>query len=211
MLGLLRVGATKAGHLAPAMTKQVPSINLAKKQGNSSLDTILHWAITGGRFIVILTETIALAAFLYRFTLDRQIVDWHDKIKSKTAIVSAFKTQEDTYRGLQDRLQEAKQIDQASPALPTLFSSLVDAARGKVTYNTLILSQQTLRIEITATSVASLDAFVNTLRTNHYLHDVSIDKIENRTSEASILVAISASVGDLPKMPVVTGAPEIGQ
>jgi Tfp pilus assembly protein PilN len=193
------------------MAKQVLSINLAKKQGNTSLDTILHWAITGGRFIVILTETVALGAFLYRFALDRQIVDWHDKIKSKTAIVNAFKTQEDTYRGLQDRLQQAKQLDQAAPAMPTLFTTLVDAARGKVTYNTLMLSQQTLRLEIAATSVASLDAFVNILRANKNLHDVSIDKIENRTSEASIIVAISANVDGLPKLPVVTGAPAQGQ
>jgi hypothetical protein len=71
-------------------------INLLKKKSNRSLDVFVRWAITGGRFLVILTETIALGAFLFRFNLDRQIVDLSDRIK--VARLSVVQSNEEKYR-----------------------------------------------------------------------------------------------------------------
>jgi len=108
------------------------TINLAKKKGTPSLDVFLSWAITGGRFIVILTETIALAAFLYRFSLDRQIVDLHDQISQKQKIVAAFATDEVLYRNLQDRLNQTETLTQGISNTPDLFSTIQSIAQKNV-------------------------------------------------------------------------------
>ena len=41
-----------------------------------------EWAVNFGRIIIVLTELIALSALGYRFYIDRQIIDLHQKIKS---------------------------------------------------------------------------------------------------------------------------------
>lgn len=170
------------------------NINLLKKKGNTTFDTFLHWAITGGRFIVILTETVALASFLYRFTLDRQLVDLRDQIESKAAIVSSLKTQEDSYRSVQNRIKDAKEITTTSQKPAELLNTLVEVARGKVVFQSLTIGDNKIHMDITTNSGTLLDSFIATLRLNDQLENVSIDRIENRTTTAVIAVSISAQV-----------------
>lgn len=181
------------------MDKQPASINLLKKQGNSTLDTILHFAVTGGRFIIIFTETIALAAFLYRFTLDRQIIDLRDEIRANAAIVSQYEPLEQEYRGIQDRIQQAGVLSKEAPMLPGLFSGIIEKGNGNVTFTSLLISVDTIRMEADASSVASLNKFVTALRSDPLIEEVSIDRIENRTSNALISVTISAQIKGVKK------------
>ena len=182
------------------MDKQPASINLLKKPGNSTLDTILHFAVTGGRFIIILTETIALAAFLYRFTLDRQIIDLRDEIRANAAIVSQYESLEQDYRGIQDRIQQAGVLSKEAPMLPGLFSGIIEKGNGRVTFTSVLISVDTIRMEADASSVAALNEFVTALRSDPLIEEVSIDRIENRTSNALISVAISAQIKGVKKV-----------
>lgn len=176
------------------MDNQPQNINLLKKQGNSTLDTILHFAVTGGRFIVLLTEMIALLAFLYRFTLDRQIIDLNDEIKANQAIVAQYGPLELEYRDIQDRIQTAKTLDQEASVMPTLFTQIISKGEGIVTFTSLLISTDSIRVEADTNSVASLNTFVMALRSNPLIEEVSIDRIDNRTSNALITVAISAEL-----------------
>lgn len=176
------------------MDKQLHNINLLKKQGDSPLDTILHFAVTGGRFIVLLTEMIALMAFLYRFTLDRQIIDLNDEIKANQAIVAQYEPLELDYRNLQDRIQTIKTLDQEAPIMPNLFTQIMSKGEGIVTFTSLLISSDSIRVEADTSSVASLNTFVMALRSDPLIKEVSIDRIDNRTSNALITVAISAEL-----------------
>ena len=56
------------------------SIDLVK--GKSSLgDNVITWALGFGRFLIIAVEIVAFSAFIYRFVLDRELVDLNDKIR----------------------------------------------------------------------------------------------------------------------------------
>ncbi|MDE2025485.1 MAG: hypothetical protein KGJ07_03255, partial [Patescibacteria group bacterium] len=77
------------------------TINLVRGRRPRVLDQFVGWALTIGRVVVILTELIALGAFLYRFGLDRQLVDLHDKIAQEQSIVDLLKQNENSYRNLQ--------------------------------------------------------------------------------------------------------------
>ena len=85
------------------MQKKPISINLLKQQ-TSLVDRFIDWALTIGRLLVILTEIVALSAFIYRFSLDRQLIDLHSKITQEQAIANYLNNNEKKYRNLQDRL-----------------------------------------------------------------------------------------------------------
>lgn len=190
------------------MEKQISlNVNLLKKKGTPSIDIFIHWAITGGRFIVILTEAIALAAFLYRFTLDRQIVDFHDKIKAKQVIVNALETQETTYRQLQERLLQTKQLSNNLSFTGGLFTHITTTANNSnVTFKALDVTTETAHIEVFTSNITSLKQFVNQLQNLKELQDISIDRIEDRTTSAQITAVISAHVIS-PKENIVGVAP----
>lgn len=171
------------------------TINLLKKKKTPSLDIILHWAITGGRFLVIVTETIALAAFLYRFTLDRQIIDLHENIKAKQTIVLRLRGQENSYRELQERLIQAQQLSQTVSFIPDLFSRVsLLAQKNNLSIKSFFLAEKTFHMEIIAVNVQNVKSFVTDLQNLKELKDISIDRIENRSATAQIAAVLSAEV-----------------
>lgn len=171
-----------------------PAINLFKSRKKNFLDRFIKWALTIGRIVVILTEGIALAAFLYRFSLDQQLIDLNDKIVQKQAIVKLLKNNEDIFRNLQDRLTTAKKLTQGGKDITVLTNSILTFSSSDFTINNFFLSGDQIKIDANAQSVSSLTSFVNTLKGNSKIASVSIDKIENRITSGTIIVGISATV-----------------
>lgn len=169
-----------------------PSINLLKKEEQSFLDRFIHWSLTIGRYIVILTETIALSAFLYRFTLDRQLIDLHDTIKQKQAVINLLKTNEETYRSVQDRIAIAGALSTTGNQTITLIQEILNFVPPEMIVNTITFTGERMRIEARVQSVGALSGFIKKLREYEPIASVSLDQLENKTSSATIVVNITA-------------------
>lgn len=169
----------------------LPSINLLRGREKGFFDRFLGWALTIGRVLVILTETIALSAFIYRFSLDRQLIDLHDEIKQKQAIVELLKNNEGKYRNLQERLTTIATLAKEASKTTTVFTDIVSFAPRDVALNALAFSQDSIKIDANASSVASLTSLVKSLRVYPQVTAVSIDKVENKAVSATIAVSIT--------------------
>ncbi len=176
------------------MAEKKKSINLIPHKGEGFFDQFFDWALTIGRLLIILTETLALGTFLYRFSLDMKITDLHDLIKNQSAIVSQFKSTEDTARNLQARLALAKKYDQAGGITPGVFADIIEAGRGIVTFRNLLVSEKGVKIEVQASNSNALSTFVQKLKNYPSLNSVNIGAIENKTSSALIYMNITAQV-----------------
>ena len=177
------------GKFASAM----PSINLAKKKG-IWIDTFIFWALNIGRVIIIITEGIALVAFLSRFSLDKQIIDLHGKIKQEQAIVALLKHNEETYRNLQDRLALIDTLDKQSNQQTKLYFTFLGLLPSNVQINRYDFTSKKIQFEVYAQSTSALGEFINNLKKNSLVTSISIDKIENRVSDATIVMAITANL-----------------
>lgn len=171
-----------------------PSINLLGNRQESIFEKFIDWALTIGRLVVILTEVIALSAFFYRFTLDRQLIDLHSKIKQETAIVSYLKDREETYRNLQDRLSVVSTFSSSEEKKIKTFNDVIGLATGGMTFNQLVLTKTHIQIAATFQYISSLTSFVNSLKKYPDVESVSIDKIENKLSNALISVSITVNL-----------------
>lgn len=176
------------------MPKNGVSIDLLQKQKGKGLDRFLNWALTIGRVLVILTESVALIAFLYRFSLDQQIIDLHTRIKQEQAIVVALKNSEATYRNLQDRLLLASTIIDNNSKRKKIYDDILSLAPQGFVFKTLSLYSDRIQMEASVNSVYAFSNFVNSLRSYPAIENVSIDKIENKTADASINVSITAAL-----------------
>ena len=175
------------------MQKNSPSINLLKRK-TSLVDRFVNWALTVGRLLVILTEIVALSAFIYRFSLDRQLIDLHSKITQEQAIVNYLKDNEQTYRNLQDRLATAANYSTLGVNRFKIFSDIVGFTPEGMSFNNLSLYENRIRIDANVDSVSSLSIFVNSLKNYSAIDTVSIDKIENKPSSAVITISITAAL-----------------
>ncbi|MBI1982296.1 MAG: hypothetical protein HYY87_03730 [Candidatus Levybacteria bacterium] len=167
------------------------AINLVKGQDKGFLDKFINWALTVGRLVVILTELVALLAFLYRFSLDRQLIDLHDQISQKQAVVKLLKQNEDAYRSIQERLFLTSTLIKSGQETTQIFSDILNFAPPDFTFNNILLSQDTVRIDASAQSVSSLTGFIRDIKSYKKTSSVSLDKIENKTVGSAIAVSIT--------------------
>lgn len=174
------------------MAKPSASINLLANR-EKTLDLIVNWALTIGRVLVIVVEVVAIAAFLYRFSLDNQLQDLRTKIKQAQAIVIYQKDSENKYRNLQDRLAVASTFSDTSNKEVKIFKDIASFAPSGFSFRILDVSEQKLQIEATVNSVSALSSFVDKLKNYAPVDSVSLDKIENNTSNATISVGITAT------------------
>lgn len=176
------------------MAKSPASINLLQKK-RATGDIILEWALTTGRFIIILTETIALAAFVYRFTLDRQIIDLHDKIKQKQAIVDYYKDNETQYRQLQAKLNTLASLNSQTTQTPTLVSDMVQLATGKVILQNLTVTPTHVQITASTTTIGLMNSYVNSLKDYQGVLGVDVSQVENKPDTGLITLTIDVTIG----------------
>lgn len=175
------------------MSNKSPAINLLKTGKVNILDKFIEWALTIGRIVVIVTEITALSAFLYRFSLDRQLIDLHDEIELKNTYVKALKTNEEKYRNLQERLALSSTLGTNAIETVQIFKDIIGLAPNDFTINNLNVSAEGVRLDADVRSVISLTNFINSLKKYPHVESVSLDTIENKTSRATIAVSISAS------------------
>lgn len=180
------------------MAETVPSINLLPKKDGGFLNQFFTWTLSIGRLLIIITEFVALATFLYRFGLDMQIVDLHDKIKSQALIVENFKTSEDSFRSLQQRLALIKTYDSIGNRTHSIFTDIANAGKGKVTFTTLTVNPDNAKIEAQVISSQALSQFIKTLQNQPTITSVSVDKVENATSKGLIIVSLTATLTEAP-------------
>lgn len=176
------------------MANTARSINLVSSESKNPFDTFIEWALTIGRFLVILTETIALITFISRFSLDRQLVNLHDEIKRDQQYIQAFSSSEIEFRDLQARLATAKALDGTSKEKYEILKDVTTMLRNIPTINLLTISDKTVRIDCNVTSINAVSALITTIKNYHKVGSVSVDKIENRSSTAVINVIISATL-----------------
>lgn len=171
------------------MERKSPSINLLKSNENI-VDQVVNWALSIGRVVVILTEIIALGAFLYRFSLDRQLIDLHSKIQNEKSVVNYLKGNEKVYRNLQNRLTLSSTFTKEGSLEIDIFKKVVSFAPQGLTFNNITVQPDRVRMEIVAGSVSSLSDFVKSLKNYSLISSVIIDKIDTRPSAASINASV---------------------
>lgn len=182
------------------------NINLAKHRGESFVDRFIRFALTTGRIVVILTEVIALGAFLYRFTLDRTLVDLHDRIQQGQAVVNLLKDNETTFRNLQNRLSLAATLTKEGDTMPKYLTDVISYAPSDMQIHTIAVAPDAIRIEATLQSIDSLSTFVDKLKAYPAVTSVSLDRIANQTETATITVDITALLKQQPGVQTQQGA-----
>lgn len=176
------------------MPNRPPSINLLKNKQVGFFGGFINWTLTIGRLVVILTELIALSAFLYRFSLDRGLIELRTQIKQKQTIISPLKSNEAKYRNLQDRLYLASNFSSLSMEWNKILRDILNLTPQGITLNNLSLNKNSVNINANARSVSSLVIFTNSLKKYPGIDTLSLDGIEKKQSTNLIIVNITATL-----------------
>lgn len=175
------------------MPNNLPSINLVRNKKTPLIDRVINWALTVGRLIVILTEIIAMATFIYRFSLDEKLIDLHSVIKQKQAMVSFQKQDEEKYRNLQERIALASTNSEKVVKVNKIIMDIIKLIPQEISINDLTFNKDRITMNLDMASAPLLKTFVTPLKTYPEVKSVSIDNIESRPS-VGLLASLTITI-----------------
>lgn len=177
---------------------QSSSIDLVKNKSNLT-DELIKWALTFGRLLIILVEIVAFSAFIYRFSLDRKIIDLNDKIKQSQAIIASTKTREDTYRSLQERIATIEMISTTGNINEKILNDIVNITPPEISYRSLLIDDGKIDMDLNVISVSALTSFMQSLKDYPQVSSVAIIGIDNESSSNSVIVKINVRLKGIAK------------
>jgi hypothetical protein len=168
------------------------SINLIKKKSNI-LDEIIKWSLSVGRLLIIIVEIVAFSTFLYRFSLDRTLIDLHEKISQQQAIVASLKDREAMYRNLQDRISLASSIGQTGDKNVKILNEIVRLTPSEISFISFTSGNKIVNINTEVKSISALSNFIKSLRSAPEISTASIETI-NYKNQGIVNVLIKVNL-----------------
>lgn len=154
------------------------SINLGRKDTDSTSSIFIKWTINTGRIIIVGVELLTLAALGYRFIIDRQIVDLNDQIRKSQIFVEAQAINEKKYRNLQERLTTIKTIEMNTKKKVVFLSELVSYLNtSEFLTSNLNVSDTNIAIDGQTYSIFTLNTLIDKLKKNPSVLSISIEEL----------------------------------
>jgi len=170
------------------------SINFAQDRNQSFIDRFLTWALSAGRTIVVLTEALALCAFIFRFSLDKQIIDLHGHIKDEQAVVRALNTNESTFRNLQNRLASIKSLSSQASQRTAVLEEVFTKTPPELSIQQAQINATTLTIQATTTNTNAIETFITALKADTLIKNIALTQVENKTSTGTIIFGLTGTI-----------------
>lgn len=166
------------------------SINLVKNK-TTTIDEVVRWALTIGRLLVIIVEIVAFSTFLYRFSLDRTLIDLQDEITQQQALVESLSERESIYRNLQDRIKLASEINESGGKKLEILNKISSLTPSDVNFNSISIAEKEIKIDADTSSLVQLGEFVKSVRKYDQVSSAGIDSINNSQSGlTNVLITI---------------------
>ena len=173
------------------MPNNLPSVNFAGNKQPPLLERLMDWTLTIGRLIVIITEIIAITAFIYRFSLDEQLANIRSSIRDQKAIISNLRNDESKYRNLQDRLDLISTFSKKATKTNQTITDIANLIPSSVQINSLVVNMGRVDMSVDLHSTSDLKQLVSSLEKYNNTSSISINNLENKPS-AGIAANITA-------------------
>ena len=155
---------------------------------------ILKWALSAGRYVVILTELVVIVSFATRFVLDRQVTDLNQSISTKESIITSYGPLETNVRIAQAKIASFAQVKQDNTIVET-FADITDITPEGIILDKLVISTDTVIASGNALSQSAFNLLINNLQISPSFQNVSVDTVESNddSSKAGFTFSIRAN------------------
>lgn len=180
------------------MPTGITNINLLEHDTftDSTIGKFLTWVLSVGRYIIIFTQLIVILSFLSRFKLDRDLTNLNSDIDRQKAIILSYGNLENTFKTLQHKLAfiaERQKIVQAQDLLPMIS----DIVPNDVRIEQMQITPSSVQIQAIALSQQGFAQFINTIRQQRLVRDISINDISLSDQGATMQFSLNINIETL--------------
>lgn len=137
----------------------------------------LKWAVTSGRYIIIITELIVILAFISRFKLDEDIRKLHEEITGKVNVLDAELPKETEFKQVQNKLAITGQILRTRYPLSSDWKKVISKVPTEVKLDSVTFGGAAVSLQATALGEQELGMILSGLSTDSTWTGVTLNQI----------------------------------
>jgi len=162
----------------PAQQKEINLLPIEEFE-KTFLGRFLKWAFGVGRWIVVITDLVAILCFLSRIKLDRDLTDLGEKIKQQQAIIASFGDLEKNFRNLQKRLATIEKLEQEQVIKTALLEEISQKIPFDVSFSELTVQEGKIEIAGQSFSEEGLGNFIKAISDSSF-QQITIEKVSQK-------------------------------
>ena len=143
----------------------------------STVGKFVKWAVSVGRWIVVLTEFVVICAFLSRFYFDTKLANVFDEMKQKQAIVDSAVSFENSFRSVQEKISIIKTLLAQEQKPSDLITNLGKLLPLDVSLTKISLDRDNLSLSGYALTERGLTVFLSGLIAHPQLEAVTVSDV----------------------------------
>ncbi|KKS98232.1 MAG: hypothetical protein UV73_C0003G0174 [Candidatus Gottesmanbacteria bacterium GW2011_GWA2_43_14] len=160
--------------------KSKTEINLlVQKAKEESLSSqFLNWALTYGRYIIIIIQIVVLSVFFGRFKLDRDRTDLKESVGQKEALVGSIAEVNNEIIRVQKSLADIKSITGNYDAILQTINFLENKTPADTNFNLLSFSKSKVRFTAVSDSLTSFNVLLKNIQEDEIFSDVQLEDLK---------------------------------
>lgn len=151
----------------------------------------LKWAVTYGRYIIILTELVVIIAFFSRFKLDNDLRSLSEEIEGQKNVLDAGMVREQEFRYMQSRLEAANKLSESQLGAREALHKIEEKVPLEVKLTNLALGPEKVTVSAVAASEQAMGDMLNRMLKEEGWKSLDIDSV---TADAATGIKFSLIV-----------------
>lgn len=139
----------------------------------------MEWALSVGKWAVIVTQLIVMVAFLWRFGLDRKLTNLNRQVEQEVAVIKSYRQMESDFRLLQRRVVYAGEVIKRQDEVDGLIALVQSLTPSDVWYERMTISPTTISIAAYSASLSGFSRYLSALQGEEKFLLVNVASIED--------------------------------
>lgn len=153
-------------------------INLLLPKEKNWLDKVIYFGLNYLRYILVITQTVIILVFFYRFKVDQEIVDLKDAVKQKQEIITVSKPLLVEASKLIRVLDNSQIIIDDQIHFQNLFSYYIKSFPKQITLKKLSINQNGIDFEGVTNDIKILYQYQNKMQKEGKFKKINLKQIK---------------------------------
>ena len=153
-------------------------INLFPEPQKNTIDKIIYFAFHYLRYILVITQFVAICVFFFRFKVDQDIVDLKDKLNQKQSIVVATQDLLTRVQEVDAKMKQVTVLLDEQDFLQAQFGYISNKIPGDIRLSEFQLTDQGMIFRGVSQTIEPVKAMYESLQKENRFKKIELSNIE---------------------------------
>ncbi len=153
-------------------------INLFPEKEKNVSEKIIYFAFHYLRYILVITQFVAICVFFFRFKVDQEIVDLKDKLNQKQSIVTATSELVGRVQEIDTKMKQVQTVLDEQEVFQSKYSYTLSKISPEIRIENFVMGADAVDIDGSSATVEPIKSMYDALQADQKYKVIDLSTIE---------------------------------